>query len=412
MASTLLRNTLKVLSWQLARAALQALWAIGLARLLGVEGYGTFAGLTGLATALGAFCGLGFGLLMLQAASRDPAALGTHWGRSLWRLFGSAALLAMVYLVLVDLWLPHQVKLLGLIAIVVSELAATPLTILASYAFQSQDRMGWAGGMYALAPVGNVAALLGCVLFQGTVELDTYLGWHISGAVGAAVVALFSVGFLLRPRWSPGRARGVEYKDAGGFLAMRVVDTGLGTIDKSAVLRLAGPEVAGHYTAAYRLAALIALPAVSLAVSSAPKLFRQAGDAISQRRFLRRLLGAGVLLGMLSVPLAWCLSWLVPSLFGRDFERAAELARSNLLFPALLGLASLGCTMLMACGRKAVRLALQLGALLILILVMWMLVPAWAGPGAIAALNITYAALVMGLWWVLWRPVGIDGETK
>jgi|GEM_PF-4344092 len=60
--------------------------------------------------------------------------------------------------------------------------------------------------------------------------------------------------------------------------------------------------------------------------------------------------------------------------------------------------------MLMALGRKRVRIGLQLGALLLLLVLMVALVPAFAGTGAILALGTTYLLLVAALWWIVWRP--------
>lgn len=404
MPSPLARNTLLMIFWQVLRAGLQAIWAIGLARALGLAGYGTFAGLAGLAGALGALSGIGFGLLMLQATSRNAQAFALHWRKALWRLFGSSVVLGALYIALALTWLDSPVAVTALLAIAVPELLLVPLITLASYAFQAHDRMGWAGAMYALGPLGNVTALLVCVLAAGPVTLAGYLRWHVLLGGLVTLVALLAVARHLKPDWRPAHAVPADYAEASGFLAMRVVDTGLGTIDKSLVYRLADANVAGHYTAAYRLAALIALPAVSLAISAAPKLFRRSGDAQEQARFLRKLALAGVGLGIASIPLSWALSSALPWLFGAEFAHAAELARLNCLFPALLGMSVLGCTMLMARGRRRIRIGLQLGGLLLLLVLMVALVPVFTGAGAILALCTTYLLLVVALWWSLWRP--------
>ncbi len=404
MSSHLARNTVLMVFWQVLRAGLQAVWAIGLARLLGLDGYGTFAGLAGLATALGALSGIGFGLVMLQATSRSASTFSLQWRKALWRLLGSSVILGSVYIVLAVRWLDSPVAIAALLAIACPEMLLVPMTTLASYAFQAHDRMGWAGAMYALGPLGNTLALLVCVLLGGPLTLSGYLQWHVLLGLLVTLMALFAVAGLLRPGWKPAAVASGEYAEASGFLAMRVVDTGLGALDKSVVFRLAGADVAGHYTAAYRLATLIALPAVSLAISAAPKMFRRLGSGEEQSRFLRRLALAGLGMGLVSIPVAWTLSFTLPWLFGAEFAYAAKLARFNCLFPALLGLSALGCTMLMARGRKRIRIGLQLGALLMLLLLMGAWVPVLAGTGAILALGTTYLLLVAALWWTVWRP--------
>lgn len=405
MVSPLARNALLMVFWQALRAGLQAAWAIGLARVLGLVGYGTFAGHAGLATALGAVSGVGFGLLMLQEVSRDARVFVPNWRKALWRLLNSALALTGLYIGLAICWLGSSLHWMILLAIALPEVLLVPLTTLASYAFQAHERMGWAGAMYVLAPLGNTLALLLCLFGAGDVSLVSYLQWHVVLAGTAAISALLAVCVMLRPRWTPMRAGRGEYMEASGFVTMRVVDTGLGTIDKALVYRLAGADVAGQYTAAYRLATLIALPAVSLAISAAPKLFRRLGDSAEQMRFLRALIYAGLALGVVSVPLAWGLSFALPWLFGPAFGQAAELARLNCALPALLGLATLGCTMLMARGRKRMRIGIQFMALLLMLLLMGMWVPAFGGGGAILAIGSTYLVLVVALWFALWQPV-------
>src|SRR5690606_23696933 len=121
-ASPLARNTLLMVFWQALRAGLQAAWAIGLARVLGLNGYGTFAGHAGLATALGALSGVGFGLLMLQEASRDAGAFVPRWRKALWRLVISALLLSAVYVGLAVSWLGTSLHWMTLLAIALPEL--------------------------------------------------------------------------------------------------------------------------------------------------------------------------------------------------------------------------------------------------------------------------------------------------
>src|SRR5690348_17708871 len=70
-ASRLVRNTILATGWQGIRVALQAVWVVLLARALGPGEYGSFAGMSGLATAMGSLTGLGFGMLMIQDASRN-----------------------------------------------------------------------------------------------------------------------------------------------------------------------------------------------------------------------------------------------------------------------------------------------------------------------------------------------------
>lgn len=392
-----------MLAWQLARAALQGVWAIGVARLLGPGEYGLFAGFAGLATTLGALTGLGFGLLMLQTTARDPRLFPAYWSKAMAAVLGSGLVLLLVYALVAQALAGHPARVDMLLAIAVPELICFPICIISSYAFQAHDRMGWAGAMYALVPVGNMVALAlyGWLGIHGA--LPDYLRWHVWAAVASAVLAIVAVSTKLRPAARLPRLAPGDTANAASYTSMRVVDTGLAAIDKTIMLRVAGAELAGQYTAAYRLAALIALPVVSLAISATPRLFRATSTPGEHARLARRLLAWGLVIGAVSIPATWCVSYLLPWLFGAAFTSAAELARLLAPLPALLGLATLGCAILMAEDRRGLRTAIQAGAIGLLLLLMPWLVNASGGLGAAIALQATYAGLTLAVWWPLLR---------
>lgn len=396
LVAGLARDTLWMLAWQGLRAALLAAWAIGLGRLLGPAPYGLLAGTAGLATALGAMVGFGFGLLMLQATSRVRTDFGRTWSNAIAAILLSATALLGLFLALGPLILERPMPLWSLVAIALPELLLLPLTIACSHAFQAHGRMGWAGAMYTLVPAGNVAALTGFAATSRAPDLHSYLHWHLLGAAVTGALAMIAVQTLLRPRWLVPQVTRTDAGEAAGFTMMRVVDTALGSLDKTLVLRLAGEQVAGHYTAAYRLASLVALPMVSLAISSTSRLF---GSPQRESSSLpSRMLRWGLLLGLTSLPVTWGLAYVLPWLFGDDFLKAASLAQLMTPLPALLGLSSLGCTVLMASGLKRHRITLQACALLLLLGFMAVLAPPLAGEGAVLALLLTHAALVLALW--------------
>lgn len=391
-----------MVTWQAARAALQGVWAIAIARLLGPSAYGAFAGFAGLATTLGAATGLGFGLLMLQMASRDMQRFPAYWYKALAAISVSGAALGALYLAVAPAVTGHEASLIVALAICVPEVICLPLVITASQAFQAHERMGWAGAMYALGPAGNLAAAA-LFMFSGQEpSLANYLAWHLAASLVTTSIAVAAVGTILRPVYQAPSIDEGDLSEAAGFTAMRAADSGLASIDKTLVLRLAGEEVAGHYTAAYRLAAFIALPAISLAISAAPRLFRlAASDAAQASRIVASLLRIGLLAALAGMPLIWALSYAIPVLFGAAFQPASALAQWMAPFPGLLGLSALGASLLMAMGKRSVRIIVQSAAAALLVCIMAVLAPAGSGRGAVAALLLTYASLAVAMWWAV-----------
>jgi len=287
-------------------------------------------------------------------------------------------------------------------AIGLPELVCFPLTIIASYAFQTRERMGFAGAMYALVPASNLLAVALYFLLGHVRSLAGYLPWHAASSILAALLGHCLVSHLLRPgpaRFSVTRR---DASEAMGFSLMRVVDNGLGSLDKTLVLRLAGAEAAGIYTAAFRLVAVLALPVTSLAMAALPRLFRL-GDLAEPdgKAFVRRLalfaLGGGVL-ALIGV---FVLSFALPLLLGPSFAKSAGFARWLCLFPLFFGLSSLGCNVLIASRLRRYRIGAQLAGLATLVVAMVASVPTHGLAGAAASLLAAHGVIVLTVWWVV-----------
>lgn len=393
------KGTLAVTVWQGIRVGSQALWMIAVARALGPSGYGGFAGATGLATALGSLTGMGFGLVMLQDASRDPRAFAGGWKRAIIACLTSGAILWGAFVVAAPLVVPLSTWTLA--AVGIPELICFPLTIVSSYAFQSRERMGWAGAMYSLVPASNILAVTCFFLFTSDRSLMAYLPWHAGCSIAAALAGYLLVNVLLRPGFARLSVTRRDLNEAFGYSLMRVVDNGLGSLDKTLVLRLAGAEAAGIYTAAYRLVAVLALPVTSLAMAALPRLFRVGGDPDEGRHFVRRLTifaAAGGLAAMIGVLI---LAEIIPWLLGPRFEASTGFARWLAPFPLLFGLSSLGCNILVTSRLRHYRIAVQLLGLVTLTGGIVALVPAFGLGGAAAALMTAHLVIVLTIWWIV-----------
>lgn len=399
LSGRIAKGTLAVTLWQGLRVGSQALWMIVIARALGPSGYGDFAGVAGLATAFGSLTGLGFGLVMLQDASRDPAVFGLSWKRAIAACLVSGVGLWLIFLLTSPL--VARLPLWQLAAVGIPEIVCFPLTIISSYAFQSREHMSWAGAMYAMVPASNLAAATGFFLFAPEHSLAAYLPWHAGSSVAASAAGYLLVTRLLQPQAAPLSVTRRDAGEAASFSLMRVVDTGLGSLDKTLVLRLAGSEAAGVYTAAYRLVAVLSLPVTSLATAALPRLFRIGDDRDGSQRFVRRLAIFAAIGGGLALVGVIILAQLIPWLLGDAFQASATFARWLCLFPLFFGLSSLGCNVLIASGLRRYRIAVQLLGLLTLAAGMVALIPPLGLAGAAMALLASHGVIVLTIWSVV-----------
>jgi len=78
-----------------AGVAARTMATLANARLLGPSGYGVFAGISGVGTAIGGLTGLGTGWLMLQSVSRQPATFASQWKKAWVTSIASGAAFAL-----------------------------------------------------------------------------------------------------------------------------------------------------------------------------------------------------------------------------------------------------------------------------------------------------------------------------
>lgn len=399
----LAHNAALATGWQGVRVALQAVWVILLARAIGPGDYGTFAGMAGLAAALGALTGLGFGMLMIQDASRNHRHFAAAWKRALVLTLGSGFALWGLYVATAPLLFRiHNVWLYA--AIGLPELVCLPITLVASYAFQLHERMGWAGALFSLSAIGNLIAVVTFLGLSPQHMLRHYLPFHAAMSVlmGAGAVSLVLT--LLAPPKARLEISRRDVREGMGFSLMRIADTGMTSLDKTLVLLLAGSHVAGIYGSAYRFVAVLAMPATSLGMAAMPRLFRNHhGDAKVQSKFVRLLLTATVAYGLAATALAYALSGLLPALFGAAFIQATEATRWLAISPLLYGVYTLGCNVLVTSDRRMLRIVAQASGIALLVIAAWLWIPRYGLAGAVGMLLVTQlvtSAFVWGL--VLW----------
>ncbi|MGH8117928.1 MAG: lipopolysaccharide biosynthesis protein [Rhodanobacteraceae bacterium] len=395
----LARNTVLTTGWQGIRVALQAVWVILLARALGPSDYGSFAGMAGLAAALGSLTGLGFGMLMVQDASRNHEQFADAWKRAIYLALMSGLALWAIYIAVGPIVFGSRTSWWVYAAVGLPELVCFPVTIVAAYAFQLHERMGWAGALFTLIAVGNLIAVGFFLWIAPTHTLALYLPFHAVGSIAASVCAVVVVIRLLAPARATFSISKRDMREGMGFSLMRIADTGMTSLDKTLVLLLAGSEAAGIYGSAYRLVAVLAMPATSLGMAALPRLFRNhRADPNAQSRLIKILLVATIVYGLIAIGLAYLLSGVLPVLFGAAFAKSAEVARWLAISPLLYGLYALGCNVLVTSDRRTLRVLAQAAGIAILAVMALIWIPRYGLKGAVGMWLFTLVVTSAILW--------------
>lgn len=381
----LARNTAFATAWQSVRLTLQFAYLILVARVLGVEGYGIFAGSVALAASLSPLVGWGFGMILVQEVSRSPQRFPEFWAKALRAVAVSGPVMASIMLALAPLLLPVDGHWTVILLIAAAELLAMPLIVAGSVAFQAHERLGWTMFNHVqlnLLRLGAVA-LLAALGERGLIDF----AWAYFGAT--AVAALLSLAQVNRAFGNPDWTRGglIGRRREGLVFSLSVVaNTAHGELDKTLLLRLGSAAAAGNYSLANRVVAAATTPLVAYVLAMAPRLFRVGVTGVNAASgFTIKLLLPILAYGVFAGCGIFVLAPLLPVLFGDGFLSAIPIVRALAALPLLVGISSLLLAVLTCGGAQRVRVVLEVGVLIFNVALNLILIPMFDILGSVGA---------------------------
>lgn len=393
----LARSSVLVMVWQGVRLTMLAAWAIVVARALGAEGYGRFAGFAGLASAVAGFCGLGLGLLMYQRVVIAPQDFGARWKQALVATLASGIGLS-VFFVLASSLLFADGDLQAFVLVALSEIVLFPFVSLAAFAFAAHDRMGWSASLPALAATLRMLAVAIFLALPIDVTLFAYLVFHLAASVAAALFSLAAVNNLLRPTSTPFTLAASDLKQGVGFAATWFSGIALSSFDKSLVLWWGNSHIAGLYAAAYRIASIFAMPIDSLVMAAMPRFFREGANKGTAGKLILYICGATIGYAVAVGVLLWFAANLLPLFLGDEFAAAVPALRWLCLLIPLYGLRQVAAQLLLAYDLKRLRIVAEGGALILMSCLAAVLIPQYGLRGSVAMLLCTEGLLMITLW--------------
>lgn len=359
----LARNTALATAWQGVRLALQFAYLILVARVLGVEGYGVFAGSVALAASLSPLVGWGFGVILVQEVSRAPGRFPEFWAKALRAVAVTGPALAGAMLALAPLMLPVDGRWTVIVLIAAAELLAMPFVVAGSLAFQAHERLGrtiYNHVQLNLVRLGAVTLLAA----TGQGGLVAFAWAYFSATAVAALLSLAQVGRAFgHPDWTRSSLAG-RLREGFGFSLSLVATTAQSEIDKTLSLRLATATAAGNYSVASRIVSAATTPLIAYILATVPRLFREAGQGTAISLALR-LLPAILIYGIAAGAGLLVLAPFLPLVFGEIFVGAMPLIDWLAPLPLFTGIALLGLNVLSASGLQRTRIQIEIFALII-----------------------------------------------
>jgi len=387
-----------VLGWNAARLGAQLAWVLLLTRALGAAGYGAFSGISGLAIALSGLAGMGLGLRLYQDVTRDPALLSLRWAQATRGLLLSSAVLLVAFCALGSVIFPQWPWwMVGCIAL--AELCFAPATQQLAFALAAVGRMREAAAVPVTLSVARVLAVLLLPFSPLGQSLAVYSGLHLLLTAASTLLAWQCIRRLLQPL--PVAAPLAREDLVEGFRFSSVWASGLAlvSIDKALALRIGGAQLAGHYTAACRLASIAALPVDALVMAVMPRLFLAGAGQLAHGRLLALLLGLTLGYGLLAGLGLWLAAPLLPLLMGEEFRAAVPVVHVVAAYVPAYCLRSLGANILLGYGWKGWRCGAELLIMAVLVAFMLVFIPQGGAVGAAYALVCSEVLLVALVWW-------------
>jgi O-antigen/teichoic acid export membrane protein len=397
---------------RLFRLAAGVVIAIVTARFLGPAGRGEYFIVVTLAAVVAQFGNLGLHSSNTYYAVRDPKLVPSIIGNTVWvsLLSGgglAAGVLAGAYLFDVfggganrSLWFVVVLAPLGLLLLLGENLL---LGLGRTILFNAIEILS--------------AALLVVLHVVSSVSLPTSAGFLAARTVAVLVSSGGALGLLLRISPSRFAFDGSVFRAGFGYAARAYLVALLGyLVLRTNVFLLqvhGGFEEVGLYSVASQVADAMEIVPTSVSLVLFPKLLHQADDGwMMMRRSL-----AQVAVVMLAVCLAVTVlsDTLVDVAFGPDFVRSSSMLRLLLPQVFLISLTSIVSQFIAAKGMPRAILAVWTAGLVIAILLGSLLIPAYGGEGAAAALSLAYAVifvLIMTLAFMRRRTIGARSRTR
>ncbi|HEX4853469.1 hypothetical protein [Arenimonas sp.] len=389
----------KVLAWNALRLGFQLVWAIALARTLGAEGYGIFSGVAGLAVGLSGLVGAGLGLRMYQDAVTNPAVFDRRWAQAKRALAWSGLFLGSAFVAAAAVWdfLPDATIVL-FVAVAISELVMAPAVTLIAFGYAAKGRMADSAMAPALLSLARMVAAGVFLLAPVGATLSSYAVLHVA----ATALAVLLLTWQFRRTVPIGSASSaVDSGDIAigmGFTSIWFSGAALGSFDKAAALHWGGAVSAGAYTASHRFASLLALPVEALLMTALPHLFKARFEPENGWGVIVKLLLATTGYGLLAGVALWWLATALPWILGSAFNESVEAARVLAWYLPVFCLRSLAANILLAFQQKAWRFSSEMGALLVLLVLVASWAPAGGGVAPAKALLMTEMVLMLAMW--------------
>ncbi|KJS22724.1 MAG: hypothetical protein VR72_04110 [Clostridiaceae bacterium BRH_c20a] len=389
------RNTIWMLMGHGGRVFLQGLYIILLARTLGVEQFGVYAGALALVFILSPFAGWGSGKLLIMHVARNPASFPVYWGNALIAVWVSGCIFTLIILLIGPSILPNM-SLNILILMAITEFFFGKLYEISTEVFQAHELLLMTAKLNILINALRFGAVVVFINFASQTTLYLWIWCYLLSTILAALIGLFMVHLKFGAPRPCLILLKRNYKD-GFYFALGLASYSIyNDIDKTMLLKFSSSEATGIYTIAYRIIAMAFLPVMALLNSCYAHFFKEGNQGIKESfKFAKRLLPFSVSYGIVAVLVLIAFAPIIPFLLGKDYNQSVEAIRWLSLLVLFQSIYYFLADALTGAGYQKVRSAIQMGAALLNVCLNLLLIPLYSWKGAIWASITTDGVLII-----------------
>ena len=399
LQKALFRDTLWMLIAQVIGIFLQMAYFMIVARVLGIEQYGSFSGVLALAFVASPFSGLGSNDVLVQQASRDPSLFRQYWGNSLLIILITSLLLSGLAVFISPLIFHQEISPLLVFLVCIADLFFLRLWITASGALLSQNLANKAAQIKVFHNLSKLLAAIALLVFFKQPSLLTWGGLYLVGTAVSGIVSFLLVCRMLGlPQLNIQRL--ISQLKPGFYFSINSSATTVNAhADKMMLASLSTLTATGTYAAAYRFIDVGYFPIFAISNAAYARFFQEGATGIKgSLNLAKKIMPSVALYGLVALIGYLVFAPVIPWILGEEYTEAVVALRWLAPFHLLFVFQYLAADTLTGSGFNKWRSLIQVFAALLNVALNFWLIPLYSWRGAAWATLVSLSFQTIGLW--------------
>lgn len=404
------KGLFKDASWmliaRLINVIVQAAYFVIVARALGAENYGSFIGITSLASLLFPFITLGSDNVLVKEVAVNRQVFYSHWGNTLLILVINSIVITSILLLISPLIFPSRISLLTINFLLLADLFCLGLLEACNKAFRAVNLMPKTAQLVILNTLGKlIAALCLITFFEQTnsserhVAIEIWAILYFISSIATGLCAVLAVNQIVgKPTLKLSRI-GSDIRQGIYFSIGMSASNINSNIDKTMLAGMATLEATGIYGSAYRFINIGHVPTAALFNATYPRFFQHGAKGIKNCfKFAKKLLPLIIGYGIVSFITYQIFAPLIPRILGAEYQNAVSTLCWLAPLPAITALQLVAADTLTGSGYQKVRSVVQVLAAIVNVIMNIWLIPIFGLMGAIWATLCSDGLRLICLW--------------